>query len=124
MVNIAIAEAGVCRFTRQAPQGLAMVLGRLAENRSIPFEEAHGLLREIGADEPAGSVGDGEVPVADLLQRVALELGSELRAAAEFYSTQSASDVVIRGVVAGPLATVPGFVETLALASGLELACG
>ncbi len=33
LVNIAIAESGVCRFTRQAPQGLAMVLGRLAENR-------------------------------------------------------------------------------------------
>ena len=41
LVNIAIAEAGVCRFTRQAPQGLAMVLGRLAENRGIPVEEAH-----------------------------------------------------------------------------------
>jgi type IV pilus assembly protein PilM len=124
MVNIAIAEAGVCRFTRQAPQGLAMVLGRLAENRGIPFEEAHALVRDIGAGEPADTVKDGELPVADLLQRVALELGSELRAAAEFYSTQYGSDVVGLGVVAGPLAPVPGFVETLSLASGLELVCG
>ena len=30
---------------------------------------------------------DGDIAVADLLKRAALELGSELRAAAEFYST-------------------------------------
>ena len=49
LVNIAIAEAGVCRFTRQAPQGLAMVLGRLAENREIPVEEAYTLLHAATA---------------------------------------------------------------------------
>ena len=52
LVNIAIAEAGVCRFTRQAPQGLAMVLGRLAENRGIPLEEAYTLLHTGDGDEP------------------------------------------------------------------------
>ena len=52
LVNIAIAEAGVCRFTRQAPQGLAMLLGRLAENRGIPVEEAHPLLHDGDGDEP------------------------------------------------------------------------
>ncbi len=56
---------------------------------------------------------DGDVPVTDLLARTAIELGSELRAAAEFYSTQFSSDVVTMGVVAGPLAPLPGFVEAL-----------
>ena len=51
LVNIAIAEDGLCRFTRQAPQGLAMVLGRLAENRSIPLEEAHALLHNGDDDD-------------------------------------------------------------------------
>ena len=69
-------------------QGLAMVLGRLAENRGIPFEEAHALVRDGAAVEP---VNGRDIAVADLLQRVALELGSELRAAAEFYSTQYGS---------------------------------
>jgi type IV pilus assembly protein PilM len=120
LVNIAIAESGVCRFTRQAPQGLAMVLGRLAENRSIPLDAAHELLYGETDEE----LGEGDVPVADLLTRTALELGAELRAAAEFYSTQFGPDVVTTGVVAGPLAPLPGFVEALSAASGLELTCG
>ncbi len=120
LVNIAIAESGVCRFTRQAPQGLAMLLGRLAENRQIPTEEAHALLHGVHDDLP----GDGEVSVSELMRRAALELGSELRAAAEFYSTQFGSDVVTTGVVAGPLAPLPGFVEALSSASGLQLTCG
>jgi len=62
--------------------------------------------------------------VADLLTRAARELGSELRAAAEFYSTQFGSDAVTAGVVAGPLAPLPGFVEALSAASGLDLTCG
>jgi type IV pilus assembly protein PilM len=120
LVNIAIAEAGVCRFTRQAPQGLAMVLSRLAESRGIPVDEARSLLLDNGAGEV---VADGDLTVADLLKRTAVELGSELRAAAEFYSTQFGA-IVAAGIVAGPLAPLPGFVDALAAASGLELICG
>jgi hypothetical protein len=62
--------------------------------------------------------------VADLLNRTAMELGSELRAAAEFYSMQFGSDVVTNGIVAGSLAPLPGFVQALSSASGLNLTCG
>jgi type IV pilus assembly protein PilM len=120
LVNIAIAQDGVCRFTRQAPQGLAMVLSRLAESRAIPVDEARTLLADNGAGEV---VADGNLTVADLLKRTAAELGSELRAAAEFYSTQFGA-IVATGIVAGPLAPLPGFVDALAAASGLELICG
>lgn len=121
LVNIAIAESGVCRFTRQAPQGLAMVLGRLAESRGVPVEEARALLLDNGAGE---LVESGDLTVPELLKRTAAELGSELRAAAEFYSTQFGSDIVTAGIVAGQLAPLPGFVEALSAASGLELICG
>lgn len=124
LVNIAIAESGLCRFTRQAPQGLALVLERLAENRAIPIDEAHELLRRA-ADAAGGQPStDDEREVAQLLDRVATELGSELRTAAEFYANQFGSGVVTTGVVAGPLATLPGFVDTLSAASGLRLTCG
>ena len=123
LVNIAIAESGVCRFTRQAPQGLAVVLERLAEMRAIPIDEAREVLQAIGRPRlDAGSPGDQDVFA--LLARAAVELGSELRAAAEFYSTQFGSGVVSAGVVTGQLAPVPGFVDSLAAASGLELVCG
>jgi type IV pilus assembly protein PilM len=124
LVNIAIAESGVCRFTRQAPQGLAMVLGRLAENREIPVEEAQELLRTFPGAEATQPGDEDAVAVADLLRRTAAELGSELRAAAEFYSNQFGSDAVATGVVAGPLAPLPGFVDALSRASGLKLSCG
>ncbi|HWE10494.1 MAG TPA: pilus assembly protein PilM [Solirubrobacteraceae bacterium] len=124
LVNIAIAEAGVCRFTRQAPQGLAMVLARLAESQEIPLEEAQALLQSARGVHHVEVRDEGEQAVADLLARTAAELGSELRAAAEFYSTQFASDIVTAGVVAGPLAPLPGFVQALSQASGLELICG
>jgi type IV pilus assembly protein PilM len=120
LVNIAIAESGVCRFTRQAPQGLAMVLGRLAESRGIPIEEARALLFSGGADEV---LAEGDLTVPGLLKLTAAELGSELRAAAEFYASQFGA-AVTAGIVAGPLATLPGFVESLSAASGLQLVCG
>jgi type IV pilus assembly protein PilM len=124
LVNIAIAESGVCRFTRQAPQGLAVVLGRLAEARAIPIDEAQGVLQAIGSPRTDAGRTDGDQDVFVLLARTAVELGSELRAAAEFYSTQFGSGVVTAGVVTGALAPLPGFVESLADASGLELTCG
>jgi type IV pilus assembly protein PilM len=124
LVNIAIAESGVCRFTRQAPQGLAMLLDRLAENRAIPVDEAQALLKGAAIGQPADAQDEDGREVATLLARAAVELGSELRAAAEFYATQFASETVTTGVVAGPLAPVPGFVEALAAASGLTLSCG
>jgi type IV pilus assembly protein PilM len=124
LVNIAIAESDVCRFTRQAPQGLAVVLGRLAEMRAIPMDEAQGVLQAIGSPRTDVGPSDGDQDVFALLGRCAVELGSELRAAAEFYSTQFGSGVVTAGVVTGALAPLPGFVESLADASGLELVCG
>lgn len=124
LVNIAIAEAGVCRFTRQAPQGLALVLERLAESRAISVDEAYALIQRAAVARP-GAADDAESrDVADVLRRLAAELGSELRAAAEFYSNQFGSGVVTAGVIAGPLAPLPGFAEALSAASGLELICG
>ena len=124
LVNIAIAESGICRFTRQAPQGLAMVLEHLAEMRALPIDEARGVLQAVGGPRPAGGPPNGDQDVFALLGRTAVELGSELRAAAEFYSAQFGSGLVSAGVVTGPLAPLPGFVESLADASGLELVCG
>jgi type IV pilus assembly protein PilM len=124
LVNIAIAESGVCRFTRQAPQGLTAVLERLAEMRAIPIDEARVLLQTVGQPRPGAGPGGGDQDIFALLSRIAAELGAELRAAAEFYATQFGSGIVSAGVVTGQLAPVPGFVESLAEASGLELVCG
>jgi len=120
LVNIAIADGGICHFTRQAPQGLALVLDRLAEERECTTEDALALLRGAAGDE-AGA--DRAREVGKVLGRIADELGSELRAAAEFFETQS-GEAVSAGVITGSLAPLRGFVEALSDASGLDLRCG
>jgi type IV pilus assembly protein PilM len=124
LANIAIADSGVCRFTRLAPQGLAMLLERLTESQGIPPDQALALLEHTGIDRPDEQADAGDRAVRDLLARIAMDLGSELRGAAEFYSTQFGNGAVTAGILAGPLATLPGFVEALAASSGLELTCG
>ena len=123
LVNIAIAQSGVCRFTRQAPQGLVFVLERLVEARGGTIAEARELLLRAAGDDLDAADRDDVREVSVLLGRIASELGSELRAAAEFYGTQSAI-TVSEGVVTGTLASLRGFVPALAEASGLELRCG
>jgi type IV pilus assembly protein PilM len=123
LVNIAVADDGICQFTRQAPQGLALVLERLVEQRGCTTEDALALLR-AATDDVAGESGREDArEVGVVLGRIADELGSELRAAAEFFSTQS-GETVSAGVITGPLAPLRGFVEALGDASGLELRCG
>lgn len=124
LANIAIAEGGVCRFNRLAPQGLTTLLERVTEGQGIPPDQALALLQRTGIEPQDEEVSAGDKAVRDLLTRTAKELGSELRGAAEFYSTQFGSGPVATGMVAGPLAPIPGFVEAIAAASGLELSCG
>ncbi len=127
LVNIAIADGGVCHFTRQAPQGLAFVLERLAEQCDCTVDEALGLLSlasgEASGDEMTETERTAVRDVGMVLGRVADELGSELRAAADFFGTQSGVTVTA-GVITGSLAPMRGFVEALSDASGLDLHCG
>ncbi len=123
LVNLAIAESGVCRFTRQAPQGLAYVLQRLVELRGGSLAEAHALLFTAAGSDSDDADPEDMRAVGRLLGQVATELGSELRAASEFYGTQAGATVG-EGIVTGTLAPLRGFVPALAEASGLELRCG
>jgi type IV pilus assembly protein PilM len=131
LVNIAISDGGVCHFTRQAPQGLALVLERLAEQCDFSADEALKMLNLVSGDVTGDEAGDetGEVEraaareVGMVLGRVADELGSELRAAADFFGSPSDATVT-SGVITGTLAPLRGFVEALSDASGLDLHCG
>jgi type IV pilus assembly protein PilM len=127
LVNIAIADSGVCHFTRQAPQGLSLVLERLAEQCDFSADEALKMLSLVSGDETGDEAGETERTAARevgmVLGRVADELGSELRAAADFFGTQSGATVTA-GVITGTLAPLRGFVEALSDASGLDLHCG
>ncbi len=128
LVNIAIAESGDVPLH---PAGAAGTGGRpRASGRDASHPHRGGADRASGGSAararsdrgPAAAGGDQDVFA--LLGRIATELGSELRAAAEFYSTQFGSGIVSAGIVTGQLAPVPGFVDSLAAASGLELVCG
>jgi type IV pilus assembly protein PilM len=123
LVNIAVTDGGICQFTRQAPQGLALVLQRLVEQRGGTVDEAQRLLHAALGDD-FGELDRTEArDVGVVLAGVATELGSELRAAAEFYDTQSGA-TVNDGIITGALAPLPGFADALSEASGLKLRCG
>ena len=123
LVNLAIAESGVCHFTRQAPQGLALVLEQLTQSRGGSTAEARELLLAAAGEDHDGCAAEDVREVGMLLGQIARELGSELRAAAEFYGTQSGLSVG-EGIVTGPLAPLRGFLPALADASGLTLRAG
>lgn len=123
LVNIAVTDNGICQFTRQAPQGLALVLERLVEQRGCTPESALELLRDAAGDAAAAPGVDAAREVGVVLHRIADELGSELRTAADFFSTQS-GQTVSAGVITGELASLRGFAEALSDASGLDLRCG
>ena len=123
LVNIAIADDGICQFTRQAPQGLALVLERLVDQRGCAPDDALRLLLATAGDDESEIDREESHEIGALLSRVATELGTELRAAAEFFGTQSGGSVST-GIITGSLAPLRGFVEALSDASGLDLHCG
>ena len=124
LTNIAIAETGICRFTRLAPHGLSTLVARLTEDLGIGSGEALALVAQAEPVTPGDEPVKRERAVAELLAGAAAELGADLRTAAEFYCTQFSTGRVTAGVVAGPLALLPGFVEAVGAASGLDLRCG
>lgn len=123
LVNIAIADGGVCQFTRQAPQGLALLLDRIVEQRGCTTDDALALLRSAAGEETEETDRAAAREVGAVLNRIAAELGSELRAAAEFFGTQAGA-TVSDGIITGALAPLRGFVDALSDASGLNLRCG
>jgi len=127
LTTIAIAEGAACGFTRVSAVGHDMLIRQLGERRGLTLEHARGWLDYVGLVQPLEEIeGDPEVvsSARELLERGTQDVAAELRAAADFYAGQSEGGHVGSAVLAGELATVPGFGEAVAERSGLAVTAG
>jgi type IV pilus assembly protein PilM len=117
LVNVAVANASGCLFTRAAAGGLESIASGLADRRGLTLEHAHQWMRHVGLSRAVEEVeGDAELVAAT---RAALEdgvhqLADTVRNSLNFYRMQDTADSVDHGVVIGPAVAIPGFVERLA----------
>ena len=125
LVNVAVANASGCLFTRAAAGGLEEMAHGLSERRGLTLEHARQWMRHVGLLAPVADVeGDPDLVTA---VRAALEegvhqLADTVRNSLNFYRTQEAAEQVEDGVLTGPAVEIPGFTERLGEQLKLPLA--
>jgi type IV pilus assembly protein PilM len=111
VMNLAVARARACLFTRVSMVGLEGVAARLASDSGLSIEHAAQWLAHVGLESPVETLeGDAETIAA---ARRALEEGvsglvDELRLSLDYYGAQEGAMRVERIVICGPGSAIPG----------------
>jgi type IV pilus assembly protein PilM len=116
LVNVAVANAEGCLFTRAAAGGIDAIGQALAERRGLTLEHARQWMSHVGLVTPIDEVeGDPDLVQAarTALEDGAHQLADTVRNSLNFYRTQENSETVAMGVVTGPTVAIPGFVAKL-----------
>jgi type IV pilus assembly protein PilM len=116
LVNVAVANAEGCLFTRASAGGVESIAQDLADRRGLTLEHARQWMSHVGVVSPLEGVeGDAELISATrlALEEGVRELADGIRTSLNFYRTQDAAETVELGVVTGAAITIPGFVEKL-----------
>jgi type IV pilus assembly protein PilM len=116
LVNVAVANASGCLFTRAAAGGLDAMVHTLVERRALTVEHARQWISHVGLLAPLDAVeGDPDVVGATrtVLEEGVHQLADTVRNSLNFYRTQESSETVERGVLTGPAVEVPGLTERL-----------
>jgi type IV pilus assembly protein PilM len=125
LTNLAIADGGLCDFTRVAGSGLESIAIELAERRELALEHARGWLHHVGLTADLASIEGDEKIVADaraVLTAGARRIAGEVRGSLDFHQGQSnGAGAVQRIVLTGPAVAVAGFGDVLAAELGLEV---
>ncbi len=125
LTNLAVADGGVCRFTRVAGGGLESLAVELAERRELTLEQARMWLHDVGLDADVSEIEGDEKIVADA--RVVLaggvrRIAQEVRGSLDFHQGQvEGAGAVQRVVLTGPAAAVAGFAPALEAELGLAV---
>lgn len=117
LVNVAVANASGCLFTRAAAGGLDAMVATLAERRGLTSEHARQWMRHVGVTaDLEGIEGDADLVAATrgVLEEGVHHLADTIRNSLNFYRMQSSAEAVEQALVTGPAIEVPGFVERLA----------
>jgi type IV pilus assembly protein PilM len=124
LVNVAVANATGCLFTRASAGGVEAIAIGLAERRGLTLEHARAWLTHVGLSAPLDGIdGDQEIITAAraALEDGVRELADHIRTSLNFYRTQDAAETVELGYVTGTAVAIPGFVERLSDALRLSL---
>jgi type IV pilus assembly protein PilM len=116
LVNVAVANANGCLFTRASAGGTEAIASTLAERRGLTLEHARAWMTHVGLATPLEGIdGDTELIIATraALEDGVRELADSIRTSLNFYRTQDSSETVELGVVTGAAISISGFVERL-----------
>lgn len=127
MTNLAVAEAGMCVFTRVSGGGLESIAVELAERRGLTMEHARAWLAHVGLSQPLEEIeGDPEIVASarEALVSGTHRIGAEVRTSLDFHSMQSesaGSAAVERVIVTGPVTAIEGFTAQLGETLGMPV---
>ena len=125
LTNLAVADRGICTFTRVAGSGLETLAIDLAERRELTLEHARMWLHHVGLESEVEDIDGEEAIVADarsILATGVRRIASEVRASLDFHQGQVEDGTGVRRVVlTGPAVAVAGFAASLEAELGLEV---
>ncbi len=117
LVNVAVANASGCLFTRAAAGGLGTIVATLAERRGLTLEHARMWIGHVGLVTPLEELeGDPELiaAVRATLEEGVHQLSDTVRNSLNFYRMQDNAETVDRALLTGDAVSIPGFAESLA----------
>ena len=116
LLNVAVANADGCLFTRAATGGVDAVARTLADRRGLTLEHARQWMTHVGLTAPVDEIeGDPDLVAAarTALDEGVHQLADSIRNTLNFYRAQENSETVERGIVTGAAVSFPGLVERL-----------
>jgi len=116
LLNVAVANADGCLFTRAATGGVDAIAQTLAERRGLTLEHARQWMTHVGLELPVDEVeGDPDLVATtrSTLEDGVHQLADSVRNSLNFYRAQDNSETVERAIVTGAAVSLPGFVAKL-----------
>jgi type IV pilus assembly protein PilM len=112
LVNVAVANASGCLFTRAAAGGVDAIAATLSERRGLTQEHARQWIGHVGLATPLEQIdGDAELVAAvrATLEEGVHQIADTVRNSLNFYRTQETAESVDHAVLTGPAVDVQGF---------------
>ena len=126
LTNLAVAQGGVCLFTRVVSSGMEGMVANLAERRGLTLEHARQWLTHTGLEAPLETLEGDPAIIGEA--RTVLEAGirlvaDEVRTSLDFYRAQPGAEPVERAVLTGPAVEIDGFGVQLSNQLGIPVEC-
>jgi len=125
LTNLAIADHGVCAFTRVAGGGLESLAADLAARRELTSAQARSWIYLVGLEADLGDIAGDAATAADareILTSGVRRIATEIRASLDFQQGRAEdSSAVQRVVLTGPAVAIAGFAPALEAELGLAV---